>query len=767
MIFNPDTKLYHSEIIREAGQDTLYVNYLGAPFVPSISDSAMTMARTIDLLIESPNVSRIVFVQQRNYSYNFQQVSMLVEIANLYTHLIKQERVVSASRLAPFPQCRKCLPQRYGAMRYLILTLLKQDPVGCYVETKRLLREEKINSSRMQEECSACSTLYLRLLEKIIGLLENTKIVSNGISIGLEGHHIGDRIIYADLFRPDVIPNFTFTKLMSTIPSGAELLDEYTIGKGYDKSTVTILKMPGASRPIYHLVAPEYALEEEFYSLLDLARTVLIEHKPRAEEFLDPNRTRQVFFNISRDLIQELAETKKIEISYRQLNKLATILVRHTIGFGLIEVLLQDEKLQDISINAPVSQVPIYVKHQDYDDCTTNIVPAFEDADSWAARFRMLSGRPLDESNPILDTELDIGNISARVAVIQKPLSPHGLSYAFRRHRENPWTLSLFVKNRMLNPLAAGLLSFLVDGSRTMLVAGTRSSGKTSLLGALMLEIMPKNRVVVIEDTLELPADSLAKLGYNILRMKVRSALIKESTEVSADDGIRTSLRLGDSCLIIGEVRSTEAKALYEAMRIGALANFVGGTIHGASPYGVFDRVVNDLGVPITSFKATDLVLIANPIKSSDGLHSWRRVVQLAEVRKHWKEDPLAEGGFVDLLNYDVKKDLLEPSQDLINGESEIIKSVAANVKGWAGNWDAVWDNILLRAKIKERQIEASVESEDPELLEAPFIIKSSNIFHEISEKISKEVGIPEGKRVFREWDVWLKQEIKKRKANL
>ena len=118
---------------------------------------------------------------------------------------------------------------------------------------------------------------------------------------------------------------------------------------------------------------------------------------------------------------------------------------------------------------------------------------------------------------------------------------------------------------------------------------------------------MPKYRIIVIEDTLELPVDAIRKLNYDILRMKVRSSLLKESSEIGADEGIRTSLRLGDSSLIVGEVISLEAKALYEAMRIGALANVVAGTIHGASPYGVFDRVVNDLGVPVTSFKATDL----------------------------------------------------------------------------------------------------------------------------------------------------------------
>jgi len=420
--------------------------------------------------------------------------------------------------------------------------------------------------------------------------------------------------------------------------------------------------------------------------------------------------------------------------------------------------------LQDIVLNAPIPQNTIFLRHNEYEECSTNIIPSQEDADSWAAKFRMLSGRPLDEANPVLDTDLNIGEIRARIAVIQQPLSPSGLAYAVRKHRESPWTLPLFIRNKMLNSLSAGLMSFLVDGSRTILVGGTRSSGKTSLLGALMLEILPRYRIITVEDTPELAVDILRKLKYDILRMKVRSALLQTTTEIAADEGIRTSLRLGDSCLIIGEVRSQEAKALYEAMRVGALANVVAGTIHGASPYGIFDRVVNDLGVPVTSFKATDCIIVANPVKTPDGLHSNRRVLELSEVRKHWTKDPIEEKGFVDLLKYNVEKDELEPTEDLINGDSEIIKTIASGVRGWAGNWDAVYDNILLRARVKQETLDISEKINRPEILEADFNVLSNSMFHQISDKISKEIGLPVGKRVFPEWQKWLMREIKARK---
>jgi hypothetical protein len=311
----------------------------------------------------------------------------------------------------------------------------------------------------------------------------------------------------------------------------------------------------------------------------------------------------------------------------------------------------------------------------------------------------------------------------------------------------------------MLNSFAAGLLSFIIDGNRTLLVAGTRSSGKTSLLGSLMLEIMPKIRIITIEDTLELPIDALRKLGNDILRMKVRSALVSTTSEVEAAEGIRTSLRLGDSALIIGEVRSEEAKALYEAMRVGALANVVAGTIHGDSPYGVFDRVVNDLGVPPTSFKATDIIIIANPIKTPDGMHSIRRIVSVTEVRKHWTQDPLQEGGFVDLLRYNVEKDELEPTPELINGESEVIKSIAGSVLGWAGNWNEVYNNIILRGKIKQEIVDASLKFDKPLLMEAEFNALSNNSFHKISDKF-REIDNP-SEMIFTEWKKWFYEAMK------
>ena len=150
--------------------------------------------------------------------------------------------------------------------------------------------------------------------------------------------------------------------------------------------------------------------------------------------------------------------------------------------------------------------------------------------------------------------------------------------------------------------------------------------------------------------------------------------------------------------------------------------------------------------------------------KRKDGLRSWKRVLQIAEVRKHWEDDPLAERGFVDLMKYDSKKDELVPTPDLINGESEVVKAVAGNVREWAGNWDAIWENILLRSKVKQALVDYANATGKMDVLESEFIVSSNDKFHRLIETVREEVGAIDNKRVFFEWDDWIRKEIKKMK---
>ena len=762
-IFEGRLPLYGYEVVKEGEDNVMRVNYEGAPMVPSIEDNPRVMARICDNLIESKNATKIVFMQKREYEYDYNQTTLLKEIALLYDKLSRQKELFTLQALQIDAASKQFANKWYTELQKLIFQMLKSDPIGMYVELKRRLREERVMELKLlDEKLKPGIEHYIQLLTYLTGLLEKTRLMTIAKPF-LAGYRIGDRDVYRNFFHPIIKPDFMWTKLMANYPPEGEEMDSYTIG---EETEITVFKLPDSVQYIYHMTPPEFKLSEDEYEVLDLARNILAEHKPTKQEFTDPERMREVFINVGRDLIAELVAYKNMKLSEEGMDKLSKILVRYTIGFGLVEVLLQDEKIQDISVNSPQGRLPIFIVHGDYADCITNIIPTNVEAESWATKLRMISGRPLDEANVILDTELELPGASIRVSTITRPLDPSGLAFSFRRHRDKPWTLPLFIKYKMISPLAAGLLSFLVDGTRSMMVCGTRSSGKSSFLSSLLIEIMRRYRIITIEDTMELPTTSMRKLGFNIQPMKVASALAKGSSEMSAADGIRSTLRLGDSALIVGEVRSKEAAALYEAMRVGAAANVVAGTIHADSPFGLFDRVVNDIGIPKTSFKATDIVIVANPIKSADGLHRFRRITSITEIRKTWQEDPMLEHGFIDLMKYEPKTDSIEPTDSLLDGDSEILKAIAANVPDFAGDWDALWDNVVLRGELKEMIVKKAEELNDMDMLEAPFVIKSNDQFHIISEEVKASKGKLDPKEIKRKWINWLDRELKKRKLN-
>jgi len=735
----------------EVKNGILRMNCLGSIFGFTVEDSDVVMARTIEKLIEERRVIGIVLAETREYEYDSEQTRMLVEIANAITSIIRDKKLLSINKIAVEP-CTKYLPTWYGWLRDLITLQLRGDPIGAYLN---LIREMRHLRTKMATsgEYARCIKHYLdNTLIPLQSVLETCELIQKA-KPHLTGYHIGDRTLYRKFFTPTIRPNFMYTKFMAQLPPG-ETIARYNVGD----TDVEILKVPEKVRYIYHVVPPEFKLTEDEYTLLDSARRILEERRPKELEITEQEKMRELFHTISLDLLRDLSAQMGKSFEPGQMEKLAGILTRYTAGLGIIEILLKDEKIQDVFINSPLGNLPVYVYHQDFEECETNLVPTKADGDRWATRFKLLSGRPLDEANPVLDAELIMPDGIARVTAINPRLSPDGLAFALRRHRFRPWTFPLFLKEKFFDPLFGGLLWFIASYGRTVLIAGSRGSGKTSFLGSLMLQILPYYRQLVSEDTLELPVEQLRNLGYNIERLKSRSVITRVELELPAEEVIRTALRLGDSCLIMGEIRSVEAKALFEAMRIGAMANVVAGTVHGESAYAVFDRIVNDLGVPPTSFKAVDLLVVCNKLKTQDGLRTFRRITEVTEVRKHWKNDPMDEKGFVNLMEYHSAEDSLKPTDTLLNGESYVLNQIASRVPGWAGRWDRVWENINLRAKILKTIIDIVNKTNKKDLLEAETTVNMNQAFHNIAEKCRIDIGYIDSKRVYNEWLEWFKK---------
>jgi hypothetical protein len=96
-----------------------------------------------------------------------------------------------------------------------------------------------------------------------------------------------------------------------------------------------------------------------------------------------------------------------------------------------------------------------------------------------------------------------------------------------------------------------------------------------------------------------------------------------------------------------------------------------------------------------------------------------------------------------------------------MDGESEVLNELAQRVREWHGRWDDMWDNILLRAKIKEAMLDIAVKSNRFEVLEADWTIESNEIFHLISDEVKREVGSLDSKAIYERWEKWFKGKLR------
>ncbi|RIB35278.1 MAG: hypothetical protein BXU00_01970 [Candidatus Nanoclepta minutus] len=731
----------------EDGEKILKINAIKYPYLATIEDNPDVMSFVLLRLIEDPMINSIEIEQEEIISYHLNAVEILKDFASVY---VKMKGITSG--YYQFITHSTPLYFEYKRALNLIDKEFLRDPIKTFVEVKRLLRRVRVIAKR-NDNLKAYTGPLIGLLEKFIEEFMNTKaysLVKDFIIRYREG-----RDIYKRLFISEIKPKFIFLKYYSKVEEGSNIVESYKLD---NDTEVLIFRKEDEIFYRYYIYPSEYKLSSEEILILNKARDILLKYQPSSSDYLYMERLRGIYGKVAESVLYRLLSERSLATS--RINLLKDILLRYTLGFGVIEKLALDDRIQDIYVNPPAGLVPITVQHVDYDLCVTNVIPTKRELESWAAKLRLISGRPFDEANPVIDTEIEMDGIMLRVAGVTRPLSSQGLSFVFRRHRRKPWTLPLFIYNRTISPLGAALLSFMIYHGRTMLIAGTRGSGKTSLLGSLLLELPRKTRIITIEDTLEIPVMYMKNLGYDVLSLKVKSPFAIQSSELDAESGVRASLRLGDSALVLGEVRSKEAQVLYEAMRVGALANAVLGTIHAESPYGVYDRVVNDLGTPKTSFKATDVIVIVNPIKDPAGLKRYRRVLRITEVRKHWENDPLKERGFVDLMVYDTEKDELKLTQEIVNGDSDTLKSIASRVRFFSKSWERLWNTILLIADTKKFLVDFAIKSNNLSILEADFVVLSNEKVNSlISESIDK-FGEIERDYVLSKYEKWLRERV-------
>ena len=499
----------------------------------------------------------------------------------------------------------------------------------------------------------------------------------------------------------------------------------------------------GSSFSLYTISPPEYQLNPLHMQALARAIERIVDDPPPELELGNLTTLRSFIKTKAKDHLYAYLDTAPAggiggTALEGKADALAEILAKYTAGYGLIETLLEDDKVQDIYIDAPSHETPVQVVLRSDTDkrvrqkCRTNMLIGRKDMQGFVSRVKLETGLPFSEAHPVL--EADIRRLRARITLVGPPLSDKGISLAIRKHSNKAWTLPGLVKNDCLSPLLAGFLWCCVLGRRSVLIAGSRGAGKTTLLGSMMLEFPLSQRILLIEDTPEIPVSRMQSLGFDVQTLRFHGQHEEQS---SAEDALRVSLRMGESAIVIGEVRGTEAKVLDESMRAGSAGSSVLGTIHGNSAEGVLDRAVEDLGVSERAFSSTDLIVVIGLMRSPDGARFERRVVEVAEVR------PLGQSvELVPLFTTRSGCSCAMPTNEF----SENCKTL----RGCAAALGSSPEQLLTIVKAKSHADQVLAESSDSRLTSDEFRVRSNEI-------LTHGLFDPEGpEKALSAWKEWV-----------
>ena len=442
--------------------------------------------------------------------------------------------------------------------------------------------------------------------------------------------------------------------------------------------------------PQYNVFKQKYSSEEKL--LLSELRENLVDLAISSDESLQVNEDK-LLNDIKNFLFAKLANNSQNNtISNEYLDNLARKLFQDLVGYGEIDPLIRDDNLEEIMVIG--IDKPVFVYHREYGMMKTNIL--FKDAgevmnliDSIARQIN----RRIDQESPILDGRLPDGS---RVNATIPPISADGPSMTIRKFKRDPLTIIDLINSKTISVELAAFFWVCFDGlgvkSANAIISGGTSSGKTTTLNALSSFINPKERIITIEDTLELQIPH-----EHVIRMETRPPNVENRGELTMNDLVKNSLRQRQDRIIVGEVRGSEAITLFTALNTGH-SGF--GTLHSNDARETITRLTNaPMSVPNIMISAIDFIIMQNRIYRSDGV-SFRRISEVAEV------SGIEEG--VIQLNKIFEWD---PQSDTIKNVGITSKTLTeiANVSG--NSLNSLYDEIKNREIVLQHMVDQNIRS--------------------------------------------------------
>ena len=246
---------------------------------------------------------------------------------------------------------------------------------------------------------------------------------------------------------------------------------------------------------------------------------------------------------------------------------------------GILDPLVKDEDISEIMVNG--KDKIFYEKYGKVSEYGLG----FETTEDLEEVMRNIAGsvhREINELNPIVDARLEDGS---RVNGVYKNVALNGPILTIRKFSDRFLTMDDLVKNGTMTEKESAFLGSLVACGYNLFISGGTSSGKTTLLNALSTAVPPEERVIVIEDSMELKLNHI----NNIVHMECRNANSKGKGLVTMADLIKTSLRMRPDRIIVGEVRGGEVAEMLQAMNTGHPGSMSTG--HGNTAEGMLKRL--------------------------------------------------------------------------------------------------------------------------------------------------------------------------------